>query len=172
MTGEAARALATVDVFLVADKGPAKADLVAAREAVCDALIPPDHAYRVVEVTDPPRGPDAERDTAAYGRGVREWHEARVAAYADVIDGLDERETTVGFLVWGTRPFTTRRSGSWTPSWNAGQRAAWLSTMTSSLASAPPVARRTTPNSVEPHRCSGAHHDRPPPPRRVRPRAG
>lgn len=101
VTGEAARALATVDVFLVADKGPAKADLVAARQAVCDALIPPDHAYRVVEVTDPPRGPDAERDTAAYGRGVREWHEARVAAYADVIDGLDERETTVGFLVWG-----------------------------------------------------------------------
>jgi len=55
---------------------------------VCDAFIPADHAYRVVEVTDPRRGPDAERDAAAYDRGVRDWHAARVEAYAEVIDGL------------------------------------------------------------------------------------
>jgi precorrin-6A synthase (deacetylating) len=105
VTGEAVRALATVDVFLVADKGDAKSDLVAARQAVCDALIPSDHAYRVVEVTDPRRGPDAERDAAAYDRGVRDWHAARVDAYADVIDRLDDDETTVGFLVWGDPAF-------------------------------------------------------------------
>ncbi len=105
VTGEAARALATVDVFLVADKGDATSDLVAARQAVCDALIPEGHAYRVVEVTDPRRGPDAERDAAAYDRGVRDWHAARVDAYADVIDGLTGGETTVGFLVWGDPAF-------------------------------------------------------------------
>ena len=105
VTGEAARALATVDVYLVADKGDAKSDLVAARQAVCDALIPAEHAYRVVEVTDPRRGPDAERDETAYDRGVRDWHAARVDAYADVIDGLDDGETTVGFLVWGDPAF-------------------------------------------------------------------
>ncbi|GAA2155582.1 hypothetical protein GCM10009826_16760 [Humibacillus xanthopallidus] len=101
VTGEAARALATVDVFIVARKADAHGDLVAARQAVCDALIPADRAYRVVEVTDPRRGPDAGRDTAAYGKGVRDWHAARVKAYAEVIDGLAEHETTVGFLVWG-----------------------------------------------------------------------
>ena len=101
VTGEAARALATVDVFLVADKGENSTDLVAARQAVCDALIPSDHAYRVVEVTDPRRSPDADRDAAAYGRGVRDWHAARVDAYADVIETLPAGETTVGFLVWG-----------------------------------------------------------------------
>jgi precorrin-6A synthase (deacetylating) len=104
-TGEAARALATVDVFLVADKGEVKSDLVAARQAVCDALIPADHVYRVVEVPDPRRGPDAERDATAYDRGVRDWHAARVDAYAEVIDGLAVAETTVGFLVWGDPAF-------------------------------------------------------------------
>ncbi|GAB3888335.1 precorrin-6A synthase (deacetylating) [Terrabacter terrigena] len=105
VTGEAAQALSTVDVFLVADKGGAKADLVAARQRVCDALIPSDHAYRVVEVADPKRGPDAERDDTAYGQGVRDWHAARVDAYAEVIDGLGDDETTVGFLVWGDPAF-------------------------------------------------------------------
>jgi precorrin-6A synthase (deacetylating) len=105
VTLEAARALATVHVFLVADKGDAKSDLVSARQAVCDALIPADHAYRVVQVADPRRGPDAERDAAAYDRGVRDWHAARVDAYAAVIDGLADEETTVGFLVWGDPAF-------------------------------------------------------------------
>lgn len=105
VTGEAAQALSTVDVFLVADKGGAKSDLVAARQRVCDALIPAEHAYRVVEVPDPKRGPDAERDDTAYGRGVRDWHAARVDAYAAVIDGLAHGETTVGFLVWGDPAF-------------------------------------------------------------------
>ncbi|MFM6849478.1 MAG: SAM-dependent methyltransferase, partial [Terrabacter sp.] len=105
VTGEAAQALSTVDVFLVADKGAAKSDLVEARQRVCDALIPPDHPYRVVEVTDPKRGPDAERDDTAYGRGVRDWHAARVDAYASVIDRLGDGETTVGFLVWGDPAF-------------------------------------------------------------------
>ncbi len=105
LTGEAIRALRTVDVFLVADKGGRASDLVAARQAICDAFIPADHPYRVVAVPDPRRGPDAERDETAYGHGVRDWHAARVTAYAEVIDGLASGEETVGFLVWGDPAF-------------------------------------------------------------------
>lgn len=105
LTGEAVRALATVDVFLVADKGDRASDLAAARQAICDTFIPPGREYRVVSVPDPRRGPDAERDATAYGHGVRDWHAARVAAYAEVIDGLAHGEQTVGFLVWGDPAF-------------------------------------------------------------------
>lgn len=105
LTGEASAALATVDVFLVADKGEAKADLVAARQAICDEFIPAEHEYRVVQVTDPQRGPDRERDSAAYGQGVRDWHVARVNAYATVLESLAPHEETVGFLVWGDPAF-------------------------------------------------------------------
>lgn len=105
LTGQAIRALNTVDVFLVADKGETKSDLVAARQAVCDAFITPGRRYRFVEVPDPRRGPDAQRDAAAYDRGVRDWHAARVAAYAAVIDTLSDAERTVGFLVWGDPAF-------------------------------------------------------------------
>lgn len=94
VTGDAVRALATVDVFLVPDPGDVPSDLVAARQAVCDALIPADRAYRVVEVPDPRGEPDARRDDPAYDRGI-------VDTYARVIDGLAAGETTVGFLVSG-----------------------------------------------------------------------
>ncbi|HET8987685.1 MAG TPA: precorrin-6A synthase (deacetylating) [Humibacillus sp.] len=86
VTGEAARALATLDVLVVADGGGPSSDLAGARQAICDAFMPADHAYRVVEVADPRSEPDAEPDTAAY---------------AAVIDALDDHETTVGVLVWG-----------------------------------------------------------------------
>jgi len=105
LTREAIEALATVDVFLVADKGEAKADLVAARQAICDEFIPASHEFRVVQVSDPQRGPDRERDSAAYGQGVRDWHEARVDAYATVLQSLAPHEETVGFLVWGDPAF-------------------------------------------------------------------
>ena len=105
VTREAADAIASVDVFLVADKGADKADLVAARQAICTELVPVDHPYRVVEVPDPQRGADATRSSAAYDRGVRDWHAARVEAYATVIEGLADGEETVGFLVWGDPAF-------------------------------------------------------------------
>ncbi len=101
VTGEAARALRTVDVFIVADRAEVEADHVVARQRVCDALIPGNRTYRVVEVADPQPAPDAERDPTAYGRGEREWHRARVDACAEVIEALPAEETTAGFLVWG-----------------------------------------------------------------------
>ena len=84
LTREAVAALNRVDVFLVADKGAAKHDLVKLREEICRAVITHDH-YRFIEVPDPDRGPDRERDAADYQAGVAAWHEARARRYAEII---------------------------------------------------------------------------------------
>ncbi|WEV78556.1 precorrin-6A synthase (deacetylating) [Janibacter cremeus] len=104
VTAEAAEALAEVDVFLVADKGDAKDELVAVRRAICDRFVPADHAYEFVTVPDPRRGPDAERDSGAYAQGVRDWHAARTDAYVRIIEELPS-DAVVGFLVWGDPAF-------------------------------------------------------------------
>jgi precorrin-6A synthase len=94
LTREAVSALNQVDLFLVADKGRAKHDLVALRTQICRELIEHDH-YRVVEVPDP------ERDATDYVDGVRAWHSARAEAYAALIRAEVPPDGTVGFLVWG-----------------------------------------------------------------------
>ena len=100
LTREAVTALNRVDVFLVADKGAAKHDLLELRQEICRTLIVHDH-YRVVEVPDPGRGPDRERDTADYRAGVATWHEVRAQRYAEIISAEVEDGGTVGFLAWG-----------------------------------------------------------------------
>ena len=100
LTREAVSALNRVDVFLVADKGAAKHDLVALRQEICLTLITHDH-YRVVEVPDPQRGSDRGRDAADYQAGVTAWHEARARRYAEIISAEVGDDGTVGFLVWG-----------------------------------------------------------------------
>jgi precorrin-6A synthase len=100
LTREAVEALNRVDVFLVADKGAAKHDLVKLRHEICRTLITHDH-YRVVEVPDPERGPDRDRDAADYQAGVAAWHEARARSYAEIISGEVDDHGTVGFLIWG-----------------------------------------------------------------------
>ncbi len=104
LTGEAVAALQEVDVFLVADKGPARHDLVALRSELCRAVIT-HHGYRFVEVTDPERGPDRERGTDDYRAGVLAWHQARAERYAEVIAAEVGETGTVGFLVWGDPAF-------------------------------------------------------------------
>lgn len=104
VTHEAAAAMRGVDVFLVADKGEAKHELVETRRRLAAYFIGEDHPYRFVEVPDPRRGPDAERNAAQYDSGVRDWHAARVEAYGAIIDGLDP-DAVVGFLVWGDPAF-------------------------------------------------------------------
>ncbi len=104
LTGEAVAALGTVDVFVVADKGEATSDMVETRRRICETYLR-DKAFRLVAVPDPARGPDAERDSAAYGDAVRDWHAARVDAYASVIESFEAHEETVGFLVWGDPAF-------------------------------------------------------------------
>src|SRR5215212_4816981 len=91
LTGEAVAALNSVDVFLVADKGGAKHDLVALRRSLCEAVIEHDR-YRVVEVPDP------ERESAGgYEAGVRDWHATRAAAYAEVLRTALPDGGTAGF---------------------------------------------------------------------------
>jgi precorrin-6A synthase len=99
LTREAVHALNQVDVFLVADKGEDKDDLVRLRDDICQATITGD--YRLVEVVDPPRGPDRDRDQSAYLAGVDSWHQRRALRYAEVIRAELGTNGTVGFLVWG-----------------------------------------------------------------------
>ena len=106
LTQEAIAALRGVDVFLVADKGAAKDELVSVRRALCAQFVDGTEGedYRFVTGTDPVRGPDAERDDTAYRSGVADWHAARADRYADVIADLPD-DAVVGFLVWGDPAF-------------------------------------------------------------------
>ncbi|WP_265447322.1 precorrin-6A synthase (deacetylating) [Flexivirga meconopsidis] len=103
LTVGAIDAIRRVDTFLVAHKGDAKRQLVALREEVVRRSAG-DHPHRFVTLPDPQRGPDAARPAAAYAGAVRDWHEARTVAYAEVIAGLPPDEV-VGFLVWGDPAF-------------------------------------------------------------------
>ena len=98
LTREAVAALNRVDVFLVADKGAAKRDLVKLREEICRTLIIHDH-YRFIEVPDP------KRDASDYATGVAAWHEARAQQYAEIIAREVTDGGSVGFLVWGDPAF-------------------------------------------------------------------
>ena len=100
LTREAVAALNQVDVFLVADKGAAKQDLVELRKEICRAVITHDD-YRFVEVPDPERGADRERNSVEYQSGVGAWHEARARRYAEIIATEVDDGGTIGLLVWG-----------------------------------------------------------------------
>jgi precorrin-6A synthase len=99
LTGEAVAALNEVDLFLVADKGPAKRDLAALRTTICQTFI--EHDYRLVEVPDPER----DRSPGDYSRTVRDWHAARLQAYAAIVHQHLPAGGTLGFLVWGDPAF-------------------------------------------------------------------
>lgn len=104
LTQEAVRALNEVDLFLVPAKGAATDDLVALRNEICRTYITSD-GYRVLEVSDPERGPDHDRDAGQYRTGVEVWHDRRAARYAEVIRAELGGSGTVGFLVWGDPAF-------------------------------------------------------------------
>lgn len=104
LTLEAVAALNQVDVFLVADKGDVKRDLVQLRTEICATFIEHDR-YRVIEVVDPERGPDRDRTGAEYRTEVVAWHAARAQRYADTIRAELADDGTVGFLVWGDPAF-------------------------------------------------------------------
>lgn len=99
VTVEAVRALNDVDVFIVADKtsgkGTDNADLLRIRDEICARHITGDH--RVIGVTDPER----DRSPSAYEHAVEDWHEARAAAYEQVMRDEVADDEVVGFLVWG-----------------------------------------------------------------------
>jgi precorrin-6A synthase len=89
VTPEVAEALRGCDYVLAADKGD-RDGLLAARREIAAGF-----GVEVVAVADPERDRD---DPADYPGAVRDWHEARVAAYERV---LRERGGTAAFLVWG-----------------------------------------------------------------------
>lgn len=100
VTMQAIAALRDVDVFVVADKGSAKDDLVALRTAICSRYIPGDN-YRVLEVTDPERERGPVGTTQRYQGVVEDWHERRAARYEEVLLAELGPQDNIGFLVWG-----------------------------------------------------------------------
>ncbi len=101
VTVQAISALNQVDVFFVADKGPSRDDLVAARSEICRRYLT-ERPYRIVEVPDPERDRSARVSTAAgYQAAVDDWHERRVAAYEEVMLAELGPGENPGFLVWG-----------------------------------------------------------------------
>ncbi|RFU21730.1 precorrin-6A synthase (deacetylating) [Geodermatophilus marinus] len=96
VTVGAVAALNEVDVFLVLDKGPATADLTAARRAVCERFITHDR-WRLVELSDPER----DRRTPAYVRAVDDWRDERAALLEQALTEEVPDGGTAGFLVWG-----------------------------------------------------------------------
>jgi precorrin-6A synthase len=103
LTGHAIAAMRGVDVFIVADKGEAKEELVTARKAICDAFLKQD-SYRFVTISDPERGSDTKRGVADYRASVQAWREERVNRYVHVIEELPA-DCVVGFLTWGDPAF-------------------------------------------------------------------
>ncbi|QIK77354.1 precorrin-6A synthase (deacetylating) [Nocardioides piscis] len=89
VTPEVADVLRACDYVVAADKGD-NDGLLAARRVVAGA-----YGVELVAVTDPERD---RSDPVDYPAAVREWHEARVAAYETV---LRERGGEAAFLVWG-----------------------------------------------------------------------
>jgi precorrin-6A synthase len=95
VTVEASRALDRADVFLVLDKGDARADLAEVRRRICERHI--DGTYRVVTVADPERdlgGPSYRRDVAA-------WHAQRVDIYERFVRDEVGDGGCGALMVWG-----------------------------------------------------------------------
>jgi precorrin-6A synthase len=88
VTPEVSAALRAADYVLAAEKSEDDG-LLDVRRAIAA-----EHGVPVVAVPDPRR----DRDPADYRREVGAWHDARVAAYEQV---LAERGGTAALLVWG-----------------------------------------------------------------------
>ncbi len=93
LTGEAVEALRSSAYVIAADKGEDD-PLLGVRRALCER-----YGVPLVAVPDPERDRD---DPADYPAAVRDWHVARVEAYAQE---LATRPGDVAFLVWGDPAF-------------------------------------------------------------------
>ncbi|WP_030248490.1 MULTISPECIES: precorrin-6A synthase (deacetylating) [unclassified Streptomyces] len=98
LTLQAVRAMRDTDVFLILDKGEAKADLTGLRRDLLDTHVP-DGTYRVVEARDPER--DRTAGGAAYSPAVGDWRSARADIYERLIGEELGADETGAFLVWG-----------------------------------------------------------------------
>lgn len=89
LTRDAVRALLDSDYVLAVRKHEDD-ELLRVRRAICEEF-----EVDLVEVPDPQRDRD---DPSDYPAAVRDWHDARVAAFIDVVVERGGRAT---FLVWG-----------------------------------------------------------------------
>jgi len=96
VTVQAIKALNTVDVVFLNDKGDDTAELVRIRRDVCERYLT-DRAYRFVETPDPGRDPAAP----SYRAGVAAWHRQRVERYEALIQAELADGECGAFLVWG-----------------------------------------------------------------------
>ncbi len=95
LTLQAAKALQTLDVVFLIDKGDDKSALAKLRKDICEQHI---HTpYRIVEAKDPKR----DRAPADYEKAVADWHEKRAAIYAAMIRDELKDDQHGAFLVWG-----------------------------------------------------------------------
>lgn len=98
VTPEAAAALRSCDYVIAAAKSTDD-PLLGVRRAICE-----EYGVELVAVPDPERdrvssgSPGASTAQESYGRAVRDWHDARAAAYRTLVE---TRGGTAGFLVWG-----------------------------------------------------------------------
>lgn len=93
VTPEVADALRSVDYVLAAEKSGDDRLLALRRE-----ILGRYGGAELVALPDPARDRSAGLDTRGYEAAVGDWHDARAAAYAQV---LRERGGTAAFLVWG-----------------------------------------------------------------------
>ena len=95
ITVQAIKALETLDVVFLIDKGEEKDDLAKLRRELCDRYIK--KPFRTVEAKDPER----DRRPASYEAAVTTWHDKRAAIYEAMIrDELADNQHGA-FLVWG-----------------------------------------------------------------------
>ena len=100
VTAQAISALNQVDVFFVADKGEAAAELSALRAEICRRYIT-GRPYRIVELPDPARDRSQSLTSSQYREVVRDWHDRRVAEFERIMLAELQPDQNAGFLVWG-----------------------------------------------------------------------
>ena len=96
LTVQAIKALNRVDVFLVAEKGSDKDDLVRLRREICDRFVT-DRAYRIVAFEQPRR----DEVSVSYTATVEDWHAAIAQRYEALLTDEVRDGECAGFLVWG-----------------------------------------------------------------------
>jgi len=96
VTVQAIKALNTVDVFFLIDKGSAKDDLVRLRREICERHIS-GHPYRFVQADDPER----DRTAPEYGQAVSDWHHRRARIFERMIAEELTDDGIGAILVWG-----------------------------------------------------------------------
>jgi len=94
LTVQAVKALQTVDVYFVLDKGSVKQELVDLRQSILTEHVT--RPYRVLEGRDPER----DRTATDYVEAVDDWRRRRADVCLSLIDQLGEGEVGA-FLVWG-----------------------------------------------------------------------